>query len=112
MSNDNPPVDHVIDEGPEPRAVEDNLKSRDTWIRLIFMVIYYMLVSIASIVASAVVVLSFLAVLFTGERNRQLMTAGETVANYIREIVSYLTYNTDDKPFPFGNDLPVPENND
>ena len=112
MSNDNPPVDHVIDEGPEPRAVEDNLKSRDTWIRLIFMVIYYAVVSIASIVASAVVVLGFLAVLFTGEKNRQLMTAGETLANYIREIVNYLTYNTDDKPFPFGNDLPVPEKND
>ncbi len=109
MSNDNPPVDHVIDEGPENiRGVEDNLKSKDTWLRLIFMVIYAVLVSVVSAVVSVVVVLGFLAVLFTGERNRQLMVAGETLAHYLREIVSYLTYNTDDKPFPFGKDLPIP----
>ena len=108
MSNDNPTADHVIEEGPESRPIEDNLKSKDTWTRLIFMVIYYVLASIASIVVGAVVVLGFLAVLFTGERNRQLMVAGQTLANYIRDILSYLTYNTDDKPFPFGEDLPVP----
>ena len=108
MSNDNPPIDHVVDEGPEHRGVEDNLKSKDTWIRLVFMVVYAVIASVSSFVVSVVVVLGFLAVLFTGERNRQLMVAGETLANYIRELLSYLTYNTDDKPFPFGNDLPVP----
>ena len=112
MSNENPPIDHVVDGDPELRAVEANLKSKDTWIRLMFMVIYYVLASVASVVASVVVVLGFLAVLFTGEKNRQLMTAGETIANYIREILSYLTYNTDDKPFPFGNELPVPGSDD
>jgi len=108
MSNDNPPIDQVIDEGPDHRGVEDNLKSKDTWIRLVFMVIYSVLASVSSAVVSVIVALGFLAVLFTGERNRQLMLAGETVANYIREILSYLTYNTDDKPFPFGSDLPIP----
>ncbi len=111
MSNDNPPIDHVIDEGPTPdehRGVEENLKSKDTWLRLVFMVIYAVIAWVSTAVVSVVVVLGFLAVLFTGEKNRQLMTAGETIANYIREILSYLTYNTDDKPFPFGNDLPIP----
>lgn len=106
MSNDNPTVDHVADEPDGSRGVEANLKSRDTWIRLVFMLVYYLLVSIAGFVAGVVVVLSFLHVLFTGERNTSLMQAGRTIARYVREILEYLTYNTDDKPFPFGRDLP------
>ena len=32
--------------------------------------------------------------------------AGQVVAGYIYEIIRYLTFNTDEKPFPFGGDLP------
>ena len=106
MNNDNPTADHVTDEAPASRGVEANLKSRNTWIRLVFMIVYYVILSIAGIVAGAVIVLSFLHVLFTGERNASLMQAGRTIARYVREILEYLTYNTDDKPFPFGRELP------
>jgi hypothetical protein len=104
MNNDNPTVDRA-GTGAD-RAMEDNLKSRDTWLRLVFMLVYAAIVSVASIVATAIVVLGFLVMLFTGERNRQLMDAGRAVADYFRQILAYLTYNTDEKPFPFGADFP------
>ncbi|MEM8817842.1 MAG: DUF4389 domain-containing protein, partial [Pseudomonadota bacterium] len=65
MSNDSPTADHIADDEAAGRPIEENLKSRDTWIRLLFMVIYYALISVASIVASVIVVLGFLLVLFT-----------------------------------------------
>lgn len=105
MSNDNPTVDHVGKGGSRP--MEDNLKSRDTWLRLVFMLVYAAIVSVVSIVATAIVVLGFLVVLFTGERNRQLMDAGLAVADYFRQVLAYLTYNTEEKPFPFGADFPT-----
>ena len=91
---------------PDFRAVEGNLKSRDTWIRLVFMLIYGAVLSVTSMVAMAIIVLGFLVVLFTGERNEQLKSAGSSVADYIREILCYLTFNEDRKPFPFGADFP------
>lgn len=107
MSDTNPPADHVVmdDKGSDKR-VEDNLKSRDTWTRLLFMLICYVLVSLASLVGSVVVVLGFLMVLFTGRVNRELRGVGQSLARYIYENVRYLTYNTDDRPFPFGNAWP------
>ena len=53
--------------------------------------------------------LGFLWVLFTGEINRQLQQTGQSIASYIYEIVCYLTFNSQTKPFPFGAAWPSSE---
>ena len=73
------------------------------------MLISCVLVSIASLVGSVVVVLGFFWVLFTGEVNRQIQQVGQSLAGYIYEIIRYLTFNTDQKPFPLGGDWPSSE---
>jgi hypothetical protein len=57
-------------------------------------------------VGSVVVVLGFLWVLFKGEVNEDLREIGQSLARYVFEIVRYLTFNTDEKPFPFGGRWP------
>ena len=109
MSNDNPPVDHVIVDEKEPREeskLEKNLKAKPTWLRFIFMVVFYLIAGLASMVASAVVILGFFWVLFTGEANAHLKRFGAGLATYIADIVRYLTYNTETKPFPFEGEWP------
>lgn len=109
-SRDNPPADHVVgDDDHAGIPIEENIKSRSTWLRLVFMLIFYVIATLTGAVASVVVVLGFLWVLFTGEKNRQLQQAGQAVAGYLYEIIRYLTFNTDDKPFPFGSDFPSPD---
>ena len=107
MNNSNPPADEVFveDGGPE-RPIEENLKSRATWTRLLFMVICGILLSIASFVGGFVVVLGFLWVLVTGEVNRQIREVGQSIAAYAYEIIRFLTFNTEDRPFPLGSDWP------
>ena len=114
MNNENPPADHVIagEEQGSGIPIEENIKSRSTWLRLVFMFIFYVLATLTGAVASAVVVLGFLWVLFTGEKNRQLQQAGQAIASYLYEIIRYLTFNTDEKPFPFGREFPVSETPD
>ena len=107
MSNENPPADHVIsDNNDSGIPIEENIKSRSTWLRLLFMVVFYVLATVTSAVLSVVVVLGFFWVLVTGEKNGQLQQAGQVIAAYLYEIIRYLTFNTEDKPFPFGKDLP------
>ena len=108
MTNDNPPADHAFPEDSgSSMAIEDNLKSKATWTRFLFMVICSVLVWLASIVGAVIVVLGFLMVLFTGEVNRELRGIGQSLATYIFENIRYLTFNTDDRPFPFGGDWPA-----
>lgn len=107
MSNTIPPADHVFpDDNAGGNAIEENLKSKATWTRFLFMVICSILVWLASIVGGVIVVLGFLMVLFTGEVNRELRGVGQSLATYIYENIRYLTFNTEDRPFPFGGEWP------
>jgi len=107
MSNDNPPADHVFVDGKKTEnAIEQNLKSGATWLRFLFMVISCILASVAIMAGSVIVALGFFYVLFTGEVNQQIREAGQSVAKYIYNIALYLTFNTEEKPFPLGGEWP------
>jgi hypothetical protein len=95
------------DEGrEESRQLEDNLKRRATWVRLLFMIVFVAVYAITRIVFSAVVVFQFLWVLFTAETNKQLMEFGQSLATYTYQIMRFLSFNSEDKPFPFNADWP------
>jgi hypothetical protein len=113
MSDTNPPADHVfVDDKDSARPVEENIKSRTTWTRFLFMAICCVLVSLASMVCTVVVAFSFLWVLFTGEVNRELREVGKSLATFIYQNVLFLTFNTEDKPFPFGGKWPSASDED
>jgi len=50
--------------------------------------------------------------LIKGEVNEELRDVGHSIATYMYEIIRYLTFNTDDKPFPFGTAWPSGESKD
>jgi hypothetical protein len=69
---------------------------------LIFMALYF----VSRLVVFAVVVLQFFWLLFTGAVNEQLRALGQSLAGYTYEIVRFLTFNSDVRPFPFDAQWP------
>lgn len=90
--------------------IKENIRSQDTWLRLLFIVIYSAVLWVASIVLAFVVILQFLSVLLTRSTQSNLLTFGSSLAEFVRQIVAYMTFNTEYKPFPFG-DWPAAEGN-
>ena len=86
--------------------IEEHLKSRSTWLRLLFMILMVVLYSLSRLVVTAVIVIQFLHVLFTGEKNQQLLVFGQSLATYTYQIVLYLTFASEVRPFPFDTDWP------
>ena len=86
--------------------LKQRLTAGDTWMRGLFIVIFAVIYSITDILLTAVVVFQFLATLFTGETNVRLRAFGLSLAAFIYQIVAFMTFNSDEKPFPFG---PWPE---
>jgi Domain of unknown function (DUF4389) len=105
------PKDHVYeDDGPSDRpAFERHVKSGSTWLRLFFMLVVAILWSVSRFVTAAVIVIQFFWVLFTGETNAGLLRFGAQLARYSYQLISYLTFNTEARPFPFDLDWPAPE---
>ncbi len=108
MNDGRPPPDHVIeDESAEDiehdPELQENLKSKSTWLRLLFMILFIALWSISRLVVFAVVVLQFFWVLVTGSTNVRLSVFGMSLATYSFQIITFLTYNTEEQPFPFSD---------
>ncbi|MGD8572549.1 MAG: DUF4389 domain-containing protein [Gammaproteobacteria bacterium] len=81
--------------------VKQNIKARETWLRGLHIVIFAVIYSIAEIVLAAVVLFQFLSTLFTARKNDRLLEFGDNLSAFIYQILKYLTFNTDHKPFPF-----------
>ncbi|MGI9342703.1 MAG: DUF4389 domain-containing protein [Gammaproteobacteria bacterium] len=98
---------------PEPRpnsdneVIKENVKSGSTWLRLFFMIVVAFLYGVSRVVVGAVVVFQFFWVLFTGGKNENLLTLGQSLATYTYQAVGYLTFTTEERPFPFDADWPT-----
>ena len=74
---------------------------RETWIRLLFVILFAVIYSIAELLVAALVAVQFGFVLIAGERNRKLLEFGDDLSRFIYQILQFVTFNSDDKPFPF-----------
>ncbi len=83
------------------RQTKDNLMAGGTWKRLLYMLLFAVVFNIAEIVIGAVVVIQFLFKLFTGEVVPKLRHLGQGLGAYVGEIIRFLTYDTEDMPYPF-----------
>lgn len=81
--------------------VKDNLLNSATWLRLVYMVFYFVVFNVVEILIAAVVLFQVIMTLFTGSRNQRAMDFGAQLGMYAYQILQYLTYNSDKAPFPF-----------
>ncbi|MDX1498591.1 MAG: DUF4389 domain-containing protein [Woeseiaceae bacterium] len=89
------------------QALGRHLTASATWIRFLFMCLSVALLWVAGIVGCLVVVLGFLWVLVTGDVNAELRRVGQSLARYVEQIIRYLTYNSEERPFPLGGEWPA-----
>jgi len=87
-------------------AFKANVTKGETWMRLIYMILFAIVVNVAELVVGVIAVVQFMSKLFSGRINQQLAEFGEGLSLYFRQIVAFLTFQTEDKPFPFA---PWPE---
>ena len=108
MNNKVPPPPKDSEHGQQqPMTVKQNLKTRSTWLRLFFMFVVILLYSVSRVVVGVVILLQFFSVLFTAETNEPLVKFGQSLATYTYQIVRYLTFNSEQRPFPFDLDWPA-----
>ncbi len=87
-------------------SLRDNMKSKSIWLRLFFMIVMVFLYSLSRVVVGAIAAVQFFWVLFTHEKNLNLITLGQALATYAYQTSLYLTFNTEERPFPFDADWP------
>lgn len=85
----------------ENSAQQMNGSSR--WVRLLYMVLFAVLYKVAEFIMWVVVLFQVIVTLVTGSPNERALKFGKQLSVYVYGLWTYLTYNTEKKPFPFSD---------
>lgn len=78
-----------------------NENEKNQLLRLLYMLLFGVVLYFALTVLVIVVIVQFIFALFAGAANDSLRNFSRDLAHYIYQITLYLTYNEDRLPFPF-----------
>jgi len=81
----------------EPSVVEPG----NFFVRLFYIVVYIIILGIVRFVLWAVLLVQMVLHLVGAKPSVKAQKTGQAVADYIYRVWLYLSYSTDDKPFPF-----------
>jgi len=82
---------------------------KSDWSRLPYMILFAILFNISEFVIYVIMIIQFVLKLMTGEGNDRLFVLGKNIARYVTKLVEYLTFVSDEKPYPFSS-WPADEN--
>ncbi len=86
------------------------------WQRVLFVALFWIVFYVAQTIVAAVAIAQCIFVLLTNNPNQHLLKFGDSLGKYIHDILRYVTFNSDQRPFPFTDfpkaDLIIPVNSE
>ena len=86
------------------------------WMRVLFVGLFWIVFHLTQLVIAAVVIAQCVFTLVSGAPNAQLLSFGDSLSRYVQEILRYVTFNSDQQPFPFSefpkSDIIIPAESD
>ena len=82
--------------------LKKHIREPKTWLRGLYILLFLVLYSIAKVVIFAIIIFQFLLTVFTGNTNKRLVKLGQSLSTYSYEILTFLTFNSNYHPYPFG----------
>lgn len=85
----------------DENELKKHVKDKDTWLRFVYLVVFGVAFYLSILLTFAVSVFQFLAKLFSGSSFAGLAEFGGNLATYQSQVTKFLTFSSDEKPFPF-----------
>lgn len=91
------------------KNLQEKLLAKEKWSRGFMMLLLLAIKYFVAWLINAIALFQFATDLITGRPNNRLLEFSHHLNAYLLQIVSFLTFNSDTKPFPF-TDLPKTKN--
>ena len=88
--------------------LRNNLLDSGHWLRILFMLCFSFAVWVVGVLLAVLVLVQLLITLVAGSPNFNLQKTGYQFVLYLRQILQFLLYNSEEKPFPLA-DFPSAE---
>ncbi len=85
------------------KNLKEKLLAREKWQRALFMLVFVIIKHIVAMLINFILLFQFIHDLWLGRPNDRLLEFSQKLNNYLLQIVNFLTFNVDTKPFPFAD---------
>jgi len=73
-----------------------------SWSRFIYMILFFFISRLVSVIVFFIAAIQFIYLWINDKPNQNLLAFSQTLSSYAKEIIQYLTFNHDNKPWPLG----------
>ena len=81
--------------------IKQRLEKHEIWQRVLYMLFFIFIYAISKFLIIGVMLFQFVTIILTGNTNEQLLKFGQNLSTYLYQITIFLTYNSEQRPFPF-----------
>ena len=81
---------------------ETNEREKPGLSRALYTILFLIIIRLISMVLFVIAITQYIYSWLTGEPNDKILYFTEGLAEYSKELVSYVGFNTDEKPWPVG----------
>ena len=81
--------------------IKQRLQKTETQMRALYMLFFVFVYGFAEFLVILVMLFQFFSLVLSGNPNIQLLKFGQNLATYVYQIVIFLTFNSEQRPFPF-----------
>jgi hypothetical protein len=96
-------VSEGTDNSIDTESLKENVVQQGKWLRLLWVIGFSFIYSISLWALWLIVAVQFLFVLLTNSPNKNILRASSGFRNYMVQILDFITYRSEDKPFPFSD---------
>lgn len=83
--------------------IETNEREKPGIARALYILLYLIIGRFISVILFVVAITQFIYTWLSGEPNEKILDFTEGLSEYAKQLVSYVGFNTDEKPWPFGD---------
>ena len=80
-----------------------SLKSQAFWLRVLYMLLFSFMAYFALVLNWVLVVVQLFVVAVSGSPNEQLQKFGGSLGDFLSQVIAFLTFASEEKPFPFSD---------
>lgn len=82
-------------------GIKENAKNIAVWTRGLFILVYGVILYFLFFLIWLMVIFQFVMKLITAELNNQLLDFSDSLTKYVSQILLYITFKAEERPFPF-----------
>jgi len=81
--------------------IKQRIQKRENWQRGLFMFFFMFIYGFSNSLVIGILFFQFATLILTGKTNEFLLGFSQSLSIYIHQIINFLTFNSEERPFPF-----------